>query len=76
MNCLICRQAELVHGVTSVNFARDEMKYVIQHVPARVCPSCHEAYVEESVAEILLQMADEISSTGVLESITEYNIPS
>jgi YgiT-type zinc finger domain-containing protein len=75
MNCLICRQAELVSGLTSVHFERGEMKYVINHVPARVCPSCGEAYMEEFVAEALLRKAAQISETGVLESITEYNIP-
>jgi YgiT-type zinc finger domain-containing protein len=76
MICLICRQAELVDGLTSVHFERGEMKAVIDHVPARVCPSCGEAYVDENVAEALLHQAVEISETGFLESVTEYNIPS
>jgi len=73
MNCLICRQAELIVGLTSVHLERDEMKYVIHHVPARVCPSCGEAYVEEQVAEALLLQGVEISETGVLEAVIEYN---
>jgi YgiT-type zinc finger domain-containing protein len=76
MICLICRQAELVDGLTSVHFERGEMKAVIDHVPARVCPSCGEAYVDENVAEALLHQAVEISETGFLESVTAYNIPS
>ena len=75
MNCLICREAELVGGQTSVHFERNEMKYVIHHVPAQVCPRCNEAYVNENVAETLLRMADEIFASGVIESITEYTIP-
>ena len=74
MICLLCRQAELVGGFTSVYFGRAEARHVIERVPARVCPGCDEAYVDEHVAEKLLQMADEIFSTGILESITEYNI--
>jgi YgiT-type zinc finger domain-containing protein len=75
MNCLICRQAELIGGLTSVHFERGEMKYLIIHVPARVCPSCGEAYVDEDVAQTLLVQAAEISETGVLECVAEYNIP-
>ena len=75
MNCLICRQAELVRGFTSVQFERGESRYMIQHVPARVCPACSEAYVDENVANVLLRMADEIFASGVLDSVTEYNIP-
>jgi YgiT-type zinc finger domain-containing protein len=73
MNCLICRQAELIDGLTTVHLERNEMKYVIGHVPARVCPSCGEAFLEEDVAEALLQQAVEISETGVIEGVIEYN---
>jgi YgiT-type zinc finger domain-containing protein len=73
MNCLICREAVLMNGLTAVHLARDEMKYVIDHVPARLCPSCGEAYLEEQVAETLLLQAIELSRTGILESVIEYN---
>jgi len=73
MNCLICRQAELVGGLTPVHFERKEMQFVINHVPARVCPACGDAYVDEWVAESLLQQAVEISETGVLDGVFEYN---
>ena len=76
MNCLICRQAELVDGLTLIHLVRDEFKVVIHQVPARVCTYCGEAYVEEQVAETLLLQAAELSETGVLESVIEYNIPS
>ena len=74
MICLICRQAEVVGGLTPVHLERGEMKLVINHVPARVCPACGEAYVEEEVAGTLLRKAVEILEMGVLESVTEYNI--
>lgn len=73
MNCLICRQAELAAGLAPVQFERNEIRFVIQHVPALVCPGCGEAYVEEPVAEALLHQAAEISTTGVLDGIFEYN---
>ncbi len=72
MNCLICRQAELVDGFTSINFERGEMKFMINHVPARVCPSCGEAYVDEDVAVQLLRDAERLSAAGVIDSVMEY----
>ena len=72
MNCLICRQAEIVDGLTSVNFKRDEMRLVVNKVPARVCPSCGEAYVEEDVAVRLLQDAEEMSRSGMMDDVIEY----
>ena len=73
MICLICRQAEIVDGFTSVTFERDEMRLVVKHVPARLCPSCGEAFVEEEVAVRLLEEAEAMSAAGEVERAIEYN---
>lgn len=65
MICLICMQAEIVDGLTSVNLERGETHLVVKNVPARVCPSCGDAYLNEDVAEQLLQEAHEMSKLGV-----------
>jgi YgiT-type zinc finger domain-containing protein len=72
MICLICRQAETVNGFTSVAFERGEMRLTVKDIPARVCPSCEETYVEEVVAVKLLQDAEEISKAGINIAIREY----
>ena len=74
MICLICRQAEIIGGLTSVSFQRGEMHLVINNVPARVCPSCGEAYVEEDVAVRLLRDAQEMSRAGMLNVVCEYDV--
>lgn len=73
MICLICRQAETVDGLTSMTFERGELKLTVNNVPARVCPICREAYVEEEVAVQLLREAEEMSLAGVLDEVIEYN---
>jgi len=70
--CLICRQAELVDEFTSIIFERGEMRLVVKSVPARLCPSCGEAYVDEDVTVRLLQDAEEISAAGMMEDVIEY----
>ena len=72
MICLICRQSETVDGFTSVLFERGEFRLVVQSVPARVCPSCGEAYVEEDVAARLLRDAEQISKAGILDVVCEF----
>lgn len=74
MICLICRQAETVDGLTSVHFERGEMRLVMNNVPARVCPSCGEAYVDESVAVRLLREAEEMSAAGELDGVRDYQL--
>jgi len=65
MICLICRQAEIVNGLTAVHFEREEMNLKVTAVPARVCPNCGEAYVDEGVAAQLLTIAEEMSAQGM-----------
>ena len=72
MICLICRQAEIVDGLTSVTFERGEMRLVVNNVPARVCPSCGEAYVDEDAAVRLLRDTEEMSWAGMLDVILEF----
>jgi YgiT-type zinc finger domain-containing protein len=73
MICLICRQAETIDGLTSVKFERGEMRLLVNHVPARVCLSCGEAYLDDEVAMRLLREAEETSKEGISDDVTEYN---
>lgn len=73
MICLICRQAEIIGGLTSVEFNRGEAHFVITNLPARVCPSCAEAYVSEDVAAQLLRIAKEMSEAGEFDAEREYS---
>lgn len=72
MICLICRQAEIVDGITSVRFERGEMRLVVNRVPARICPNCEEAFVDEEIAVQLLQDAENLSKAGILQLAYEY----
>jgi len=72
MKCLICRQAEIVDGLTSITFERDEFRLVINNVPAQICPACGEAIMNEDVANRLLNKAEEAALEGILEDIRNY----
>ena len=64
MICLICRQAELVNGFTSVTLERAEIKLTAKNVPAFICPNCGDASVSEDVAVWLLDHAERVVETG------------
>ena len=72
MICLLCRQAETVDGFTSAAFERDETRLVVRQIPARVCPSCGEAYMDEDVAVALLRELDELTATGIMETVIQF----
>ena len=73
MICLICRQAETVEGVTLVVLERGEFRLTVNGVPARVCPSCAEAYVTETIAIQLLKIAGRLHELGVIDTHSEYS---
>jgi YgiT-type zinc finger domain-containing protein len=72
MNCLICRQADIVDGLTSVTFERDEFRLVVNNVPARVCTNCAEAFLVEDVAIRLLSEAETVLAQGMMDDVIEY----
>ena len=72
MNCIICRQSELIDGFTSIPFERDEFRLLIKNVPAQVCPNCGEAIVDEDVAMQLIGKAEDAYAEGLIEDIRDY----
>jgi YgiT-type zinc finger domain-containing protein len=74
MICLICRQAEVVAGFTSVALERDEIKITVNDVPARICPSCGEAVLDEDIAVRLLDAVERVASMGMSENVLEFGV--
>jgi len=72
MKCFICLQAETLPGLTSVLLERDELNLTIHRVPARICPNCGEAYVEETVAANLLRQGEMLAHEGGKVEAREY----
>lgn len=75
MICLICRQAELADGLTSIAFEREEFRLLIHNVPAQICPNCGEAVVGEDVAIQLINEAEDSFNQGMREDMREYYSP-
>jgi YgiT-type zinc finger domain-containing protein len=72
MKCFICNHEETFAGRTSVLFERGHVSLTIKNVPARICPACGEAYMEESVAATLLQQAEQLAKAGTKVEVCEY----
>jgi YgiT-type zinc finger domain-containing protein len=72
MICLICRQAEIVDGFTSITLEREEFRLMVNRVPAHICPECGEAIVDEEIAVELIRTAEDLFLQGVREEVREY----
>jgi YgiT-type zinc finger domain-containing protein len=69
---MICNQAEVFAGLTTVLFERGELRLVINNVPVRICPTCGEAFADESVTANLLHQAEEVAQLGTRLDEREY----
>jgi YgiT-type zinc finger domain-containing protein len=75
VTCVICRQAKVFAGRTTVRFERGEFQLVVSEVPARSCAHCGESYIEEDVVERLLEQAEELLRAGVADAYQRYASP-
>lgn len=72
MKCVICKYGETAPGKVTVTLEDDGTIVVIKEVPARVCQTCGEEYVDEKIASRLLHIAEESSRAGVQINVRRY----
>ncbi len=72
MKCPICRQGEIAPGKATVTLERGETVVVIRDVPAEICGSCGEYYLEADVTEKVLASADDAVKRGAVVEIIKF----
>lgn len=72
MKCVICKQGETRDGTATVPLERNGMTFVVKSVPARVCTTCGEEYLDEKITVKLLRQAEDAVRAGVQVDIREY----
>jgi YgiT-type zinc finger domain-containing protein len=63
-NCAICKTGTLHPGVTNVTHERDGHVIVVKNVPAEICDTCGEYYLDAAVAQAVYDMAEQALSKG------------
>jgi YgiT-type zinc finger domain-containing protein len=64
MQCVICKQGETELGLATVALERGGAMVVIKGVPAEICTNCGEYYLDESMTERVLLMAERAVAEG------------
>jgi YgiT-type zinc finger domain-containing protein len=72
MKCTACKSGEIRPGVTAVTLNRAGATVVIKSVPARICGTCGEAYIDSDVTQRLLEQARDAARPGVEVEIRGY----
>jgi YgiT-type zinc finger domain-containing protein len=65
MKCVMCQFGETEPGTTTVALTRDETTIVIRDVPALICTTCGEEYMDAVTGRRLSQIAETAVSEGV-----------
>ncbi len=58
MKCVICQYGETEPGTTAVTLTRSETTVVIRHIPAQICTTCGEEYVDAGTGKRLSEIAE------------------
>ena len=72
MKCVICQYGETEPGTTTVTLSRGETTMVIREVPAQICTTCGEEYVDAATGKRLSQIADKALSEGLQVEVRPY----
>ncbi len=72
MKCVICKTGDTRAGKTSVTLERDGATLVFKGVPASVCATCGEEYVDGEITARLLKSAEEAARSGIEVEIRQY----
>ncbi|MFA5864426.1 MAG: type II toxin-antitoxin system MqsA family antitoxin [Phycisphaerae bacterium] len=72
MKCVICKKGETQDGLTTVTLEREGLTLVVKGVPAQICANCGEDYVDEQVAKQLLNLGEELATTGTQVEIRQF----
>ena len=72
MRCVLCKQGNTRPGTTSLTLEQGSLTLVVKHVPAEVCQTCGEAYINGAITEEMQVLAEEKSASGVYVEVREF----
>lgn len=72
MKCVICKQGETQMGTTTMTLEHATTTMVFKRVPAEICQTCGEAYLDADTTKRLLHMVEEAAKIGVQVDVRSY----
>jgi YgiT-type zinc finger domain-containing protein len=72
MRCPICKHGQTEAGAVTVTLKRGKATVVFRNVPAQVCQTCGEQYVDQKTSARLLAQAGDAAKVGVEVDVRSY----
>ena len=73
--CPMCSAGTLQEGTTTLTMERGEATIVFKDVPADVCDTCGEAFIDEDISEDVYEQAEAAVDAGVQFDVRYYKAP-
>jgi YgiT-type zinc finger domain-containing protein len=72
MRCIVCKYGEVTPGRVTISVEREGAVVVIRDVPADVCATCGEEYLEAAVTKELEAVVEQAQGAGVEVAVRQY----
>lgn len=72
MKCVVCKIGETQPGTTTITLERHGFTLVMEEVPAEICNNCGEDYIEDTIADEILTIAEKMSKIGSKIEVRTY----
>ena len=72
MKCSICKQGETSPGKATVTLTREETTVICKGVPAEICTTCGEYYLDETTSERVMKIAEDAVNKGTEVEIVRF----
>ncbi len=72
MKCVVCKHGETQPGTTTMTLEHDATTVVFKKVPAEVCQTCGEAYLDADTTKHLLAIVEDAARAGVQVDVRSY----
>ena len=72
MKCVICKSGETQPGYTTVTLEKEDTTLIVKRVPAEICNTCGEYYLDQEVTGRVLNFSKQAREEGVELKIMRY----
>ena len=72
MKCALCKHGKTEPGTATVTLTKEETTVIIKGVPADVCDTCGEYYLDEAATRRVMEIARRAVENGTEVEIVRY----
>ncbi len=73
MKCVICKHGQTRRSTATITLEREGITVVFKSVPADVCETCGEEYVDDATTKHVLDTFEEAVRMGVVVDVRQYS---